>query len=45
MSKVPSANARAAFPWPWGLVAIGIMALGWVGIYLIWNGIALLFNW
>lgn len=36
---------RATFPWPWGLVAIGVMALAWVGIYLLWNGIALLFNW
>jgi hypothetical protein len=34
-----------AFPWPWGLVAIGIMALAWVGIYLLWNGVAFLFNW
>jgi len=36
---------RATFPWPWGLVAIGVMALAWVGIYLLWNGIAFLFNW
>lgn len=36
---------RTTFPWPWGLVAIGVMALAWVGIYLLWNGIAALFNW
>lgn len=36
---------RGAFPWPWGLVAIGIMALAWVGIYLLWSGFTFLFNW
>jgi hypothetical protein len=36
----PSAGERAPFPWPWGLVALGVMALAWVGIYLLWNGIA-----
>ena len=36
---------RATFPWPWGLVAVGIMALAWVGIYLLWNGVVFLFNW
>lgn len=36
---------RAVFPWPWGLVAIGVMALAWVGIYLLWNGVAFLFSW
>jgi hypothetical protein len=35
---------RTPFPWPWGLVAIGVMALGWVGIYLVWNGVVFLFN-
>lgn len=35
---------RATFPWPWGLVAIGVMALAWVGIYLIWNGLVFLFG-
>lgn len=47
--KVPSAAPPAtsdgtAFPWPWGLVAIGVMALAWVGIYLIWNGFVFLFG-
>lgn len=28
-----------SFPWPWGMVAIGVMALAWVGIYLLWNGL------
>ena len=36
---------RATFSWPWGLVAIGFMALAWVGIYLLWNGIVFLFSW
>lgn len=34
---------RHEFSWPWGLVAIGVMALAWVGIYLLWNGIVFLF--
>lgn len=47
--KVPLAapsdtGQRAAFPWPWGLVAIGVMALAWVGIYLMWNGVVFLFS-
>lgn len=47
--KVPvvapsEAGQRAPFPWPWGLVAIGVMALAWVGVYLIWNGIVFLFS-
>lgn len=47
--KVPlaapsDAGQRAAFPWPWGLVAIGVMALAWVGIYLVWNGVVFLFS-
>ena len=47
--KVPLAapsdtGQRAAFPWPWGLVAIGVMALAWVGIYLMWNGAVFLFS-
>jgi hypothetical protein len=40
-----SAVERTTFPWPWGLVAIGVMALAWVGIYLMWNGLAFLFGW
>ncbi len=39
LAAPPAAGARAPFPWPWGMVAIGIMALAWVGIYLLWNGI------
>lgn len=35
---------RPAFRWPWGVVAILVLALGWVGIYLLWNGVALLFH-
>ncbi|KKB75812.1 hypothetical protein VW35_18755 [Devosia soli] len=37
-------SERTAFPWPWGLVAIGVMAIAWVGIYLIWQGAVFLFN-
>ncbi|WEK05810.1 MAG: hypothetical protein P0Y65_06015 [Candidatus Devosia phytovorans] len=38
--KVPlAAGQRSPFSWPWGLVAIGVMALAWVGLYLVWNGI------
>jgi hypothetical protein len=45
ITAVPQGRERAVFPWPWGLVAIGVMALAWVGIYLMWNGIVFLFNW
>lgn len=45
LTEPASLRGRAPFPWPWGLVAIGIMALAWVGIYLLWNGIAFVFNW
>jgi hypothetical protein len=45
MAAVPQGRERTAFPWPWGLVAIGVMALAWVGIYLVWNGVVFLFNW
>ncbi|RYD89558.1 MAG: hypothetical protein EOP50_17355 [Sphingobacteriales bacterium] len=38
------ASPRAPFPWPWGMVAIGVMALAWVGIYLVWNGVMFLFS-
>lgn len=42
---VPSGTEeRTPFPWPWGLVAVGVMALAWVGIYLVWNGVVFLFN-
>ena len=40
----PATNARPSFAWPWGLVAIGVMALAWVGIYLLWNGLVFLFS-
>ena len=45
LTKAPSAQERATLSWPWGLVAIGVMALAWVGIYLLWNGLAFVFNW
>ena len=45
MTAVPQGRERAVFSWPWGLVAIGVMALAWIGIYLLWNGIVFLFNW
>jgi len=45
LAAVPQGAGRIAFPWPWGLVAIGVMALAWIGIYLLWNGIAFVFNW
>lgn len=45
LTKSASARERATLSWPWGLVAIGVMALAWVGIYLLWNGLAFLFNW
>lgn len=44
LTAVPPARERATMPWPWGLVAIGVMALAWVGVYLLWNGVAFLFN-
>ena len=45
LTETQSVHGRAPFPWPWGLVAIGIMAIAWVGIYLLWNGLAFLFGW
>lgn len=45
MTKATSAGDRATLSWPWGLVAVGVMALAWVGIYLLWNGLAFLLNW
>ncbi len=35
---------RATFKWPWGVVAILVLALAWVGIYLLWNGAVFLFQ-
>jgi len=45
LRAAPQVRKRPEFSWPWGLVAIGVMALAWVGIYLLWNGIVFLFNW
>lgn len=39
LAAPPATGERTPFPWPWGLVALGVMALAWVGVYLIWNGI------
>lgn len=44
MTSAPPVRERTTLAWPWGLVAIGVMALAWVGIYLIWNGFVFLFN-
>ncbi|HTN62531.1 MAG TPA: hypothetical protein VL147_13430 [Devosia sp.] len=38
----PLPVARPAFKWPWGVIAIGVLALGWVGVYLLWNGVVFL---
>ncbi|MNY77054.1 hypothetical protein D3C86_2168360 [compost metagenome] len=35
---------RTAFAWPWGIVALAVLALGWVGVYLLWNGVVFLFQ-
>ena len=35
---------RTAFNWPWGIIALAVLALGWVGAYLLWNGIVFLFH-
>jgi len=40
----PAQGERTSFPWPWGLVAIGVMAIAWVGIYLIWQGVVFLLS-
>jgi hypothetical protein len=36
--------ARTAFKWPWGIIALAVLALGWVGAYLLWNGVVFLFR-
>jgi hypothetical protein len=41
----PVTADRPTFPWPWGVVALAVLALGWVGLYLLWNGVAFLFGW
>lgn len=35
---------RATFNWPWGVVALTVLALAWVGVYLLWNGVVFLFQ-
>lgn len=35
---------RPAVRWPWGIIALAVIALGWVGIYLMWNGLVFLFQ-
>ena len=45
LTTAPQVRKRTELSWPWGLVAIGVMALAWVGIYLLWNGMMFLFNW
>jgi hypothetical protein len=35
---------QTSFHWPWGVVALAVLALGWVGLYLLWNGVVLLFQ-
>lgn len=30
--------------WPWGVIALGVLALAWVGVYLLWNGVIFLFQ-
>jgi len=40
----PVADARGTLRsrWPWGLTAVAVIVAGWVGIYLLWNGVAFL---
>lgn len=33
-----------AIRWPWGIVALLVLAMGWVGVYLLWNGVVFLFQ-
>ena len=40
----PLSMERTAFKWPWGVVALAVLALGWVGVYLMWNGVMFLFQ-
>lgn len=30
--------------WPWGATALAVILAGWVGIYLLWNGVVFLFT-
>ena len=40
----PLPVGRTAFKWPWGVVAVAVLALGWLGLYLMWNGVVFLFQ-
>jgi hypothetical protein len=44
LTSAPPVPQRSGLAWPWGLVAIGTMALAWVGIYLLWNGVVFLLS-
>ena len=35
---------RTFVKWPWGVIALGVLALAWVGAYLVWNGVVFLFQ-
>jgi hypothetical protein len=43
-TSTPLPVGRAGFRWPWGVIALAVLALGWVGIYLLWNGALFLFE-
>jgi hypothetical protein len=30
--------------WPWGLTALAVIIAGWIGLYLLWNGVVFLFT-
>ena len=40
----PLPMTRTAFKWPWGIIALSVLALAWVGAYLLWNGVVFLFQ-
>ena len=29
---------RTFVKWPWGVIALGVLVLAWVGAYLVWTG-------
>lgn len=41
----PVANLRGQIwsRWPTGITALAVIALAWVGVYLLWNGIVFVF--
>lgn len=41
----PVANLRGQIwsRWPTGITALVVIALAWVGVYLLWNGIVFVF--